>query len=106
MAVQMAEEIGISCEIIDLRTIAPWDKQTVLDSIKKTGKCVVSHEAPHTCGFGAEICSTIQEEAFDFLEAPLKRVCGYDTPFPLVFEPLYLPSAFKIFDGIKATVNY
>jgi len=55
----MAEEIGISCEIIDLRTIAPWDKETVLASIKKTGKCVVSHEAPHTCGFGAEICSTI-----------------------------------------------
>ena len=106
MAVQMAEEEGISCEVIDLRTILPWDKETVLNSIKKTGKCLVSHEAPITCGFGSEISSTIQEKAFDYLEAPVKRVCGYDTPFPLVFEPLYLPDRLKIFEGIKDTVGY
>jgi len=106
MATQMAEEAGISCEVIDLRTILPWDKETVIKSIKKTGRCIVSHEAPITCGFGAEIVSSIQTEAFDYLEAPVRRVCGYDTPFPLVFESLYLPDRLKIFEAIKETVNY
>ena len=106
MAVKRAEEIGISCEIIDLRTILPWDQETVINSIKKTGKCIVTHEAPKTCGFGAEVSSQIQERAFDYLEAPVRRVCGYDTPFPLVFEPLYLPDNRKIFEAIKETVNY
>ena len=106
MAVKRAEEIGISCEIIDLRTILPWDQETVINSIKKTGKCIVTHEAPKTCGFGAEVSSQIQERAFDYLEAPVKRVCGYDTPFPLVFEPLYMPDNRKIFEAIKETVNY
>ena len=59
MAVSRAEEVGISCEVIDLRTIVPWDRQTVIDSIKKTGKCIVTHEAPITCGFGAELTATI-----------------------------------------------
>jgi 2-oxoisovalerate dehydrogenase E1 component beta subunit len=106
MAVSMAEEAGISCEVIDLRTILPWDKETVIKSIKKTGKCIVSHEAPITCGFGSEIVSAIQTEAFDYLEAPVRRVCGYDTPFPLVFEQLYLPDRLKIFEAIKETINY
>jgi len=86
MAAKMAEDAGISVEIIDLRTVLPWDQETVLNSVRKTGKCIVTHEAPITCGFGAEITSKIQEKAFDFLEAPVRRVCGYDTPFPLVFE--------------------
>lgn len=106
MAVKRAEEIGISCEIIDLRTLLPLDKETVINSIKKTGKCVVTHEAPKTCGYGAEISSLIQEGAFDYLESPVRRVCGYDTPFPLVFEPLYMPDNRKIFEAIKETVNY
>ena len=106
MAIKRAEEVGISCEVIDLRTIVPWDRETVIKSIKKTGRCLVTHEAPITCGFGAELVSTIQQEAFDYLEAPVKRICGYDTPFPLVFEPLYMPDNRKIFEGIKATVNY
>ena len=59
MAVKRAEEVGISCEVIDLRTIVPWDRETVIDSIKKTGKCIVTHEAPITCGFGAELTATI-----------------------------------------------
>lgn len=59
MAVERAKEIGISCEIIDLRTILPWDKDTVIASIKKTGKCIVTHEAPKTSGFGAEIATSI-----------------------------------------------
>ena len=60
MAVKRAEEVGISCEVIDLRTILPWDRETVIESIKKTGKCIVTHEAPITCGFGAELTATIQ----------------------------------------------
>lgn len=104
MAVKRAEELGISCEVIDLRTILPWDQETVINSIKKTGKCIVTHEAPVTCGYGAELTSKIQEKAFDYLEAPIKRVCGYDTPFPLVFEALYLPDNRKIFEAIKETV--
>ena len=59
MAVKRAEEVGISCEVIDLRTIVPWDRETVINSIKKTGKCIVTHEAPITCGFGAELTATI-----------------------------------------------
>ena len=59
MAVARCEEIGVSCEVIDLRTILPWDKETVINSIKKTGRCIVTHEAPITCGYGAELSSTI-----------------------------------------------
>lgn len=106
MAAAMAQKEGISVEIIDLRTILPWDEKTVLDSVKKTGRCIVTHEAPITCGFGAELTAKIQEKAFLHLEAPVKRVCGLDTPFPLAFEPLYLPDRFKIFEAIKHTVRY
>lgn len=107
MAAQMAkEQLGVSIEIIDLRTILPWDEETVINSVKKTGKCIITHEAPITCGFGAEVSSRIQEKAFEYLEAPLKRVAGYDTPFPLVYEPLYLPDRFKIFEAIKETMEY
>jgi 2-oxoisovalerate dehydrogenase E1 component beta subunit len=106
MAAHMAEELGISVEVIDLRTILPWDEETVINSVKKTGRCIVTHEAPITCGFGSEVSAKIQEKCFDFLEAPIRRVAGYDTPFPLVFEPLYLPDRFKIFEAIKKTVKY
>jgi 2-oxoisovalerate dehydrogenase E1 component beta subunit len=106
MAASLAEAEGISCEIIDLRTIYPYDEETVIKSVMKTGRCIVTHEAPLTCGFGSEISSKIQEKAFDYLEAPVKRVAGYDTPFPLVWEQLYLPDRFKIFEAIKQTVQY
>ena len=102
----MAAEKGISVEVIDLRTILPWDEELVIKSVKKTGKCIVSHEAPITCGLGAELTSKIQEKAFDYLEAPVRRVAGYDTPFPLVFEQIYLPDRFKILEAIKETVKY
>jgi 2-oxoisovalerate dehydrogenase E1 component beta subunit len=78
----------------------------VINSVKKTGRCLVTHEAPITCGFGAELAAKIQEKCFLHLEAPVKRVCGYDTPFPLAFEPFYMPDRFKIFEGIKNTVKY
>lgn len=106
MAVALAEKEGVSCEIIDLRTIQPWDEETVINSVKKTRKCIVTHEAPLTCGFGAELAARIQEKCFVHLEAPVRRVTGYDTPFPLVFESFYLPDRFKILEAIKETVNF
>jgi 2-oxoisovalerate dehydrogenase E1 component beta subunit len=86
---------GISCELIDLQTILPWDQETICQSVVKTGKLVVSHEAPITAGFGAEIVSAVQSQCFWNLQAPIQRVCGYDTPFPLIHEKYYVPDEFK-----------
>lgn len=105
-AVQMAEAVGISCELIDLRTIVPWDVETVERSVKKTGRLIVTHEAPITGGFGGEIASTIQDRCFLHLESPIVRVCGYDTPFPLMHEKFYLPDALKNFEAIKKSVRF
>ncbi|XP_058105889.1 2-oxoisovalerate dehydrogenase subunit beta 1, mitochondrial isoform X3 [Magnolia sinica] len=101
-----AAKDGISCELIDLRTLSPWDKETVESSVRKTGRLLVSHEAPLTGGFGAEIAASIAERCFLKLEAPVARICGLDTPFPYALEPFYMPTKNKILDGIKATVNY
>ena len=106
MAAAMAEKDGISCEIVDLRTILPWDEKTVIDSVNKTGRCLITHEAPLSSGFGAELSAKIQEKCFLHLEAPIKRVCGYDTPFPLAYESFYLPDRFKVYEAIKQTVKY
>lgn len=100
------DKAGISAEVIDLRTILPWDAATVVESVKKTGRCVVSHEAPLTSGFGAEVVATIQERAFLHLEAPVVRVTGVDTPFPLAQEKLYVPDALKVLEAIARTVRY
>ena len=97
---------GISCELIDLQTILPWDVETVVASVQKTGKLIVSHEAPLTCGFGAEVAATLQEHCFLSLEAPIQRVCGLDTPFPLVFEKYYIPNALKNLDAIEFAMDY
>ncbi|XP_066389159.1 2-oxoisovalerate dehydrogenase subunit beta 1, mitochondrial-like isoform X2 [Miscanthus floridulus] len=105
-ACEDAAKDGVSCELIDLKTLIPWDKETVEASVKKTGKLLVSHEAPITGGFGAEIAASITERCFQRLEAPVARVCGLDTPFPLVYEPFYMPTKNKVLDAIKATVNY
>ncbi|XP_024358283.1 2-oxoisovalerate dehydrogenase subunit beta 2, mitochondrial isoform X3 [Physcomitrium patens] len=88
-------KLGISCELIDLRTLIPWDKELVEDSVNKTGRLLVSHEAPVTGGFGAEIAASITNSCFLRLQAPVSRVCGLDTPFPLVFEPFYMPTKNK-----------
>ncbi|MCH1923835.1 alpha-ketoacid dehydrogenase subunit beta [Shewanella sp. C32] len=105
-AAEMAKEQGISCEIIDLRTLAPWDIDTVAKSVTKTGRLIVSHEAPLTGGFAGEIAATIQQECFLYLESPIMRVCGLDTPYPLVHEKEYMPDATKVFEAIKASVNF
>ena len=84
----MAEEKGVSCEVIDLRTLMPYDIETLEKSVKKTGRVLISHEAPVTAGVGAEIAAKLHERCFLHLHAPIKRVCGYDTPFPFVYEPV------------------
>ena len=105
-AADMAAKKGISCEIIDLRTLAPWDVDTLATSVKKTGRLLINHEAPLTGGFAGEIAATIQEECFLYLESPIARVCGLDTPYPLIHEKEYMPDALKTFEAIKATVNF
>jgi 2-oxoisovalerate dehydrogenase E1 component beta subunit len=105
-AVEMAEKDGISCEVIDLRSILPWDVDTLVASVKKTGRLVITHEAPLTSGFGAEIAATVQEQAFLYLEAPVSRVCGMDVPYPLSHETEYIPDESKVFEAIHATMNY
>jgi 2-oxoisovalerate dehydrogenase E1 component beta subunit len=105
-AASMADNEGIDCEVIDLRSILPWDIETVVSSVQKTGRLLISHEAPLTNGFGAEIAATVQEEAFLSLESPIMRVCGLDTPYPLAHETEYTPDASKVFEAIKRSVNY
>ncbi|KAM4043732.1 2-oxoisovalerate dehydrogenase subunit beta, mitochondrial [Anomaloglossus baeobatrachus] len=100
------EKLGLSCEVIDLRTILPWDVETVCKSVAKTGRLLISHEAPVTGGFASEISATVQEECFLNLEAPIARVCGYDTPFPHIFEPFYIPDKWKCFDALRKMINY
>ena len=98
---------GIRVEIIDLRTIAPMDDETIVASIKKTGRGVIVHEACRTCGLAAEIIARIQEKAFLSLAAPLERVTGFDTIVPLLkLEDHYLPDAFRIGRAIRKVVNY
>ena len=105
-AAELASNEGIDCDVIDLRSILPWDIDTVVQSVQKTGRLIVSHEAPVTNGFGAEIAATVQEQAFLSLESPILRVCGLDTPYPLSHETEYMPDASKIFEAIKRSVNY
>ena len=105
-ACRMAQEQdGVACELIDLQTILPWDVDTIEQSVQKTGKLLVSHEAPITCGFGAEIVATIQERCFWCLEAPIQRVCGFDTPFPLAFEKYYLPDELRNLEAIRSIME-
>ncbi len=82
-AEELAEEDGIDCEVVDLRTLKPFDKEAIIESVKNTGRAAVVHEAHKTQGFGAEIVSRIQEEALFHLEEPVKRITGFDTPVPL-----------------------
>jgi len=102
----MAEKEGISCEIIDLRTLLPWDVETVCNSVTKTGRLLVSHEAPITGGFAGEITATVQQECFLHLESPIARICGLDTPYPLAQEKEYVADHLKIFEAIKRSINY
>ncbi len=104
-ALEKVKEISI--ELIDLRTLSPLDETIIVNSVKKTGRCVVVHEEPRTLGFGAEIIARINEKAFLYLEAPIKRVTGYDIPMPLPkLEDYYLPDAEKVARAIKETYHF
>ncbi|MDV3293013.1 MAG: alpha-ketoacid dehydrogenase subunit beta [Nitrososphaerales archaeon] len=100
---QLMSENGISAEVIDLRTISPLDFETILESVKKTGRVVIVHEAPKNVGVGAEIAATLADRALDYLRAPVKRVTGYDTVIPLSkMEDRYIPNTERI---MKAAVE-
>ena len=105
-AANQAQSQGIECEVLDLRTLWPLDIDAVIASVKKTGRVVVVHEAPRTCGFGGEIIALINEKAFLHLEAPPVRVTGFDTPFPYTLEMDYLPLAHRILPAIVETARY
>jgi len=99
-------ERGYDLEVIDLRTLVPFDEQTILASVEKTGRVVIVHEAPRTSGFGAELAATIAEKAMLKLQAPILRVTGFDTPFPYTLEHEYLPDANRILDAVERVVNF
>ncbi|WP_410766204.1 alpha-ketoacid dehydrogenase subunit beta [Haloferax sp. DFSO60] len=106
-AVENLEDEGIDAEVVDVRTISPLDRETIVESFKKTGRAVVVHEAPKTGGLAAEITATIQEEALLYQEAPVTRVTGYDVPYPLyALEDYYLPSVARVEEGIREAVNF
>lgn len=106
-ASEMVKEKGINPEIIDLRTISPIDRETIIESVKKTGRVIVVHEAPKSFGVGAEIISIVNEKAFLYLEAPPARVTGFDTIFPLPRgEKHYIPSPERISKTIEEVVKY
>ena len=93
--------------MIDLRTIYPIDEDTIAQSVEKTGRCVIVHEAPKTCGMGAEIATIIQEKCFLHLEAPVQRVAGFDTVMPYYkLELDYLPDAKRIAEAIGQVMAY
>ncbi len=101
-----ATEDGISCDVVDLRTLMPFDIETILTSVRKTGRVVIVHEAPRTCGFGAELAATICEKALLSLQAPIARVTGFDTPFPYTLENEYLPNEKRIRRVLDQVVRF
>jgi 2-oxoisovalerate dehydrogenase E1 component beta subunit len=105
-AAREAEAEGIDAEVIDLRSLQPLDVDAVVHSVTKTGRAVVVHEAPRTCGFGAEIAALVQERCFLHLEAPVLRVTGYDTPFPYTLENEYLPRAPRILKALRESIAW
>jgi 2-oxoisovalerate dehydrogenase E1 component beta subunit len=100
-----AGETGIDAEIIDLRNLWPLDLKTIVDSVKKTRRCVIVHEATRTSGFGAELAALVQEHCFYHLEAPIERVTGWDTPYPHAQEWAYFPGPARVGEAFKRTVG-
>jgi len=100
-----AAETGIDAEIIDLRSIWPLDLKTIVESVKKTGRCVIVHEATRTSGFGAELAALVQEHCFYHLEAPIERVTGWDTPYPHAQEWAYFPGPQRVGEAFKRAME-
>ena len=97
---------GVDVELIDLRSLVPYDLEAICESVKRTGRAVVANEAPKTCGFAGEIVALIMENCFDWLEAPPLRVTGYDTPFPYTLEAAYLPDAGRVATAVRTVARY
>jgi 2-oxoisovalerate dehydrogenase E1 component beta subunit len=93
-------------ELIDLRSILPWDVETVVESVNRTGRLVIVHEAGLTAGVGSEISAEIQKRCFLKLKAPVKRVTGWDIPVALQYERFHIPDAIRILDGMLGTLTY
>ena len=100
-----ARSLGVDAEVIDVRTLAPLDIDTITDSVKKTGRCLVAHEATRFGGYGGELSATIQEECFYHLEAPIERVGGWDTPYPHAFEWQYFPGQKRLAAAISKVME-
>jgi len=105
-AAEEAAAGGIEARVIDLRTLLPLDEEGVLEHAKSTGRVVVVHEAPRFCGFGAEISALIAEHAIEYMEAPVVRVTGFDTPFPNTLEHHYLPDHRRVLDAIERVAHF
>jgi 2-oxoisovalerate dehydrogenase E1 component beta subunit len=106
-AAEIATEDGRSLEVVDLRTLSPLDMPTLLGSVRRTGRLIVVHEAPHSHGMGAEIAARVQEQAFYSLESPVLRVTGFDTPYPPSrLEDDWLPNVDRILDAVDRTMTY
>ena len=105
-AAAAAAEKGIETAVIDLRTLLPLDEEGVLEAAKQTGRVVVVHEAPRFCGFGGEISAIIAENAIEYMEAPIARVAGFDTPFPNTLEHHYMPDQRRVLDAIEHVYTY
>jgi pyruvate dehydrogenase E1 component beta subunit len=109
VCLEAAENAGhknISVEVVDLRTLSPLDLDTILNSVKKTGRVVIVYEATKTGGFGGEISALIAEHAIDYLEGPILRVAGLDIPFPYTLEHVYLPDSRRVLEAIEKVVHY
>lgn len=106
-AEMLEEDDGVKPEVIDLLSVSPLDTATIIESVKKTGRAVVVHEGPRTCGLGAEIIARINEQALLYLEAPIVRITGYDVHIPYFSkEQIYLPDADKIVDAARKTLSF
>jgi 2-oxoisovalerate dehydrogenase E1 component beta subunit len=105
VGVAAAQESGIDAEVIDLRSIVPLDLETIVQSVRKTGRCVIVHEATHTAGFGGELAALVQENCFYHLEAPIERVTGWDTPYPHAFEWHYFPGPARVIEAMRRVMG-
>jgi 2-oxoisovalerate dehydrogenase E1 component beta subunit len=105
-AAERMAQSGTTAEVVDLRTLWPVDIETVIESAKKTGRIVIVHEAPRACGYGAELAAQIAERAIEYLQAPIVRVTGADTPFPYTLETLYLPGVENILKGAERVLKF
>ena len=105
VAVAAAEATSVDVEVIDVRSLSPLDATTLTDSVKKTGRCMVAHEATRFGGYGAELVALIQKDCFYHLEAPISRVAGWDTPYPHAFEWQYFPGKKRMAAGIERTME-